>query len=305
MKITPRIAKRGIHDQDTGFDDLKRSMRSSLKLWDYFVNWDKVFRNTGAAEIDLNIWNYLIGKADFDGEFLKLLELHPQIVRALPALIVRDGNASETFSIVKNISDLNNGDWFFDFSSPALSDGARRQALQFVKQSGLIRLFKDEGVKNLVDYLLGVEAGLDSNGRKNRSGTTMETIVGAYLARISAENGLRLLEQATPQKIASEWGFSVPIDKSSRRFDFAVTDGSKLVLVEVNFYGSGGSKLKATAGEYKELYDYLAESPVTFVWITDGLGWQTTLLPLQSAFERMDYIWNLDWLKDDVLLDLF
>jgi type II restriction enzyme len=105
----------------------------------------------------------------------------------------------------------------------------------------------------------------------------------------------------------NQWNFEVPVDKSSREFDFAISNGSKLILMEVNFYGSkGGSKLKATAGEFKELFDFLKEkSPKTdFVWITDGKGWHTARLPLQSAFERVDYVWNLAWLSRGYLEDL-
>lgn len=36
------------------------------------------------------------------------------------------------------------------------------------EKSGIINLFKDKKIKNLVDYTIGVEVGLDSNGRKNR-----------------------------------------------------------------------------------------------------------------------------------------
>lgn len=98
---------------------------------------------------------------------------------------------------------------------------------------------------------------------------------------------------------------AVPVDKSSRSFDFAISDGKQLVLMEVNFYGGGGSKLKATAGEYKGLYDLLNIPNVKFVWITDGEGWKTTKLPLKSAYEHIDYVWNLNWLSRGYLDDLF
>ena len=81
---------------------------------------------------------------------------------------MRDGNASQTFSVVSDISDLTKPDLVFDFSRPASSEADRKLALQFFKQTGLVKLFTKDGVKNLVDYVIGVEAGLDSNGRKNR-----------------------------------------------------------------------------------------------------------------------------------------
>ena len=46
MKITPKIAKNGISSYEDGFEDFYKTLRPSLKLWDFFVNWDKVFRKT-------------------------------------------------------------------------------------------------------------------------------------------------------------------------------------------------------------------------------------------------------------------
>jgi type II restriction enzyme len=305
MKITPNISKSGISSYEQGFEDFFNTLRPSLKLWDFFVNWEKVFRNTKEIEIHLNIWNYLLGKTDFDSEFRILLKKHPEIVKAIPSLIVRDGSASESFKIIEDIADLTQPDLVFDFSKPAKSDSDIEQALAFMRNTGLVKLFSKDGVKNLVDYVIGVEAGLDSNGRKNRSGTSMESVVEAYLEGFIKRRKLEFIPQATPKRIKELWGFEVPVDKSSRSFDFAISDGKQLVLMEVNFYGGGGSKLKATAGEYKGLYDLLNIPNVKFVWITDGEGWRTTKLPLKSAYEHIDYVWNLNWLSRGYLDDLF
>ena len=305
MKITPKIAKSGISTYEQGFEDFFETLRPSLKLWDFFVNWDKVFRNTKQIEIQLNLWNYLLGKQNFDAEFRSLLKQHPEIVSAIPSLIVRDGGASEIFRIVEDIGDLARPDNVFDFSKPAKTNAEIEKALLFVRNTGLIKLFSKDGVKNLVDYVIGVEAGLDSNGRKNRSGTSMESVVEAYLEDFIQNRKLEFIPQATPKKIYDLWGFTVPVDKSSRSFDFAVSDGKQLVLMEVNFYGGGGSKLKATAGEYKDLFELLNIPNVKFVWITDGGGWTTAKLPLKSAYERIDYVWNLNWLSRGYLEDLF
>jgi type II restriction enzyme len=299
------MSKNGITNSDKAFDNFYKTLRPSLKLWDYFVNWDKVFRNTKEMEIQLNIWNYLIGKENFDDEFKELLKQHPEIVNAIPSLIVRDGASSKEFSIIENVDDLTKDELLFDFSKSEYSTLEIENALKFVKKSGLIKLFTKDGVKNLVDYVIGVEAGLDSNARKNRSGTSMETVVESYLTKFVQGKKLSFISQASPKKIKEKWGFDVPVDKASRSYDFAISDGKKLVIIEVNFYGGGGSKLKATAGEYKGLFDLLRIPKTSFVWVTDGEGWNTTRLPLKSAFEHIDYVWNLNWLSKGYLGDLF
>lgn len=305
MKATPKILEAGFTSADLAFDAFVSSLRPSLKLWDYFVNWDKVFRNTREIEIHLNIWNFLLGKDNFASEFDALLTEHPQIVKALPSMVVRDGSGSSKFAVIENIKDLSAAEVMFDFSKPADSPELRQAALAFVTGSGLLRLFAKDGVKNLVDFVLGVEAGVDSNARKNRSGTSMEAVVSEYLEVFTSSRNLEFISQATPNAIRSKWGFDVPVDKSSRRFDFAISDGSKLVLMEVNFYGGGGSKLKATAGEYIGLGELLNIPGVDFVWVTDGQGWLTTLLPMKAAYEKLDHVWNLSWLSQDFLADLF
>lgn len=305
MKATPRIRDAGFATTDLAFNDFVASLRPSLKLWDYFVNWDKVFRNTREIEIHLNLWNFLLGKENFEQEFDALLEEHPQIVKALPSLVVRDGAGSSKFSVIQNIQDLSAPEMLFDFAVPASTPELRKAALLFVKQTGLVRLFAKDGVKNLVDFVLGVEAGVDSNARKNRSGTSMETVVSEYLASFTASRNLEFISQATPNAIKAKWGFDIPVDKSSRRFDFAISDGVTLVLMEVNFYGGGGSKLKATAGEYIGLGELLAIPNVEFVWVTDGQGWLTTLLPMKAAYEKLNFVWNLSWLGKNYLADLF
>jgi type II restriction enzyme len=305
MKNLNTLSQLGISTSDEGFNYFVQNLRPSLKLWDYFVNWDKVFQNTRALEVQLNIWNYLLGKENFELEFENLLSQHPQIVSAIPTLIVRDAAKSNVFAIIENISDIGAADAAFDFSKPADTPEARRNALTFVKLSGLERLFKKDGVKNLVDYVLGVEAGLDSNGRKNRSGTSMETVVQAYLENFCANTNYEYLVQATASSIRGKWGFTVPVDKSARRFDFAVSDGKKLVILEVNFYGGGGSKLKATAGEYVGLDQMITNAGFNFVWVTDGEGWKTTLLPLRAAYEKIGNVWNLNLLNKGCLEELF
>jgi len=181
----------------------------------------------------------------------------------------------------------------FDFSSPANSDEEVEKALNFVKASGLARLFGDSGIKNFVDYLIGVEAGVDSNGRKNRSGSGMESILEGKIASICDRRGWKYMEQASPEAIKQSWGVDFKTGLSSRRFDFAVLADGQVSVIEVNIYNGGGSKLKATAGEFTTLHQSLEPTPVKLIWVTDGKGWRTTARPLRDAFDKVDFVLNL------------
>jgi hypothetical protein len=98
----------------------------------------------------------------------------------------------------------------------------------------------------------------------------------------------------------------VKVDKSSRSFDFAIYNpiSKKLKLVETNFFNGGGSKLKAVSGEFKGLHDELEKQEIDFIWITDGLGWRTTLRPLEEVFNHNKYIFNLSMLEENILSEL-
>jgi len=112
------------------------------------------------------------------------------------------------------------------------------------------------------------------------------------------------MPQATSPKIILEWGIHVEVDKSTRRFDFAIKNGNTLYLIETNFYGGGGSKLKATAGEYRALFDFISSQGHKFIWITDGLGWKSTLRPLEETFNYIDYILNLKMVSTGLLSEI-
>jgi hypothetical protein len=276
------------------FNNLITTFKSSIKTWDYFVNWKKVFANSSDLEITLNKLNYLLGKENLKDEFKKLYSSNPDIVKALPVLLAVRENKLEVFDKVTKNSE------FFDFSG---TEKDSEKYYEFLEKSGLARLFQKDGVKNLVDYVMGVEVGLDSNGRKNRGGSLMEEIVESFISELCNKNGFEYLSQARSTAIKSKWGVDVKVDKSERSFDFAVFNpkNKKVKLFEVNFYNGGGSKLKAVCGEFKSLHTELKDQNIDFIWITDGLGWFTTKRPLEETYNHNDYVFNLNMLEAGIL----
>jgi len=261
------------------------------------VNWSKVRSNSIDVEISLNKLNYLLGKDDLKKEFCHLYSGNPDIVRAIPVLIAVRESALEVFDVESKES------LFYDFKN---CTNTAEDYFSFLENTGALELFKSAGVKNLVDYIRGVEVGLDSNGRKNRGGLLMERIVESYISDFSQRSGLDFLRQATARDIKKRWGKDVRVDRSERSFDFALfnSETGSLTLLEVNFYNGGGSKLKAVCGEFKGLHDELKEQGINFVWITDGLGWKTALRPLEETYNHIDYLFNLRMLEEDVLTQI-
>jgi len=287
-------------DDDQVFHYLISNLKPSNTLWSYFVNWEKVFENTRKIELSLNVLNYLIGKEDFDNEFRYLLKKNPEVAEVIPALVVRDGSNTRKFKILVDYKRKKLVYQDFDFSKKGPDDEDIEKYLTFVKGTGLKNLITSRKIKNLVDYMIGVEAGLDSNGRKNRGGHAMEDIVEVFVSDVCRKKGYRYLKEANAQKIKAKLGYNVPVDKSSRRYDFAIDNGEELFLIETNFYGGGGSKLKSTAGEYRNLFDALSGG-YKFVWITDGFGWKKTAKPLRETFDHNDYLLSLSMLEKSIL----
>lgn len=288
------------------FETLKTTLQDSIFTWDYFTDFGKVKTNVKKIEKELNLLNYLIGKENIEEEFLSLVEEYPKVRKILPILIaIRDDKLSST-PIITDMQSLIPQNKRYIFNDE-IDENIKKELLIFFKETGLKDFFENKAVKNLVDYCVGVEVGFDTNARKNRTGTLMENIVGQYLQNYCSKNtNFSFIEQATQKRIKEFFNYEIEIDKNSRRFDFALYDKvlNKLYLIEVNYYSGGGSKLKATAGEYQYLNDFLKAQNLTFIWITDGTGWNTALRPLEETFNHNDYVINLEMLKNGILEEI-
>ena len=275
------------------FSFLTSNLKQSIKSWNYFVNWEKVKNNCGKIERELHLLNSIIGKTDIAKEAKALIEEYPTIIKTIPFLLAIRGD-SETL-LLKDGKGYKLSHYEF---TPSMS---AEKSVEFLKGSGILDIFQNRAIKSIPDYVFGVEAGLDSNARKNRSGSSMERIVEEFVFELCHRKNAEYITQATKQKIIEKWGREITVNKANRSIDFAIRFNDKLFLIETNFYGGGGSKLKSTAGEYKSDYRQWSKDHAHFIWITDGLGWSTALNPLRETFEEIDYIINLSMLERGVL----
>lgn len=295
------IYKSIINDTDPVkvFEYLSSTLNDTIKYWDYFVNWNRVLGNVSEYEIELNTLNYLVGKTNIEEEFTKLIEQQPPIIRLVPLLLACREND------IKVITDIEYGNLEYERFTFHITDKPSKEYInkicRFAKETGVLELFKTKRLKSVPDYVLGIEVGLDSNARKNRGGTSMEKVIDNLLIPICKKHNLLLMKQASSPKILNQWNINLEVDKTSRRFDFAINKNGKLFLIETNYYSGGGSKLKSTAGEYQSLNEYINKQGHNFIWITDGQGWKSTLRPLQETFNKIDYTLNIKMVLDGVL----
>lgn len=285
-----------LKSNDELFELITSSFKDKITQWNYFVDWNKVFRNIKPIEKELNLLNVLIGKENIEQEAFTLIKEYPQVIKAFPTLIAIRENSIDILIESKNFIYKK-----FSFLKRELSDEECTHLVEFLIQSGIGDILKDKRIKNLVDYATGVEVGLDSNGRKNRGGTLMENLVEDFVAETCNELNIGYMAQATASKIKRDWDIDVLVDKSSRIIDFAINKNGKLYFIECNFYGGGGSKLKSTATEYVEMNKFWTDQGIEFIWVTDGAGWKSTLKPLREFFDKADFLLNLEMLKNEAL----
>jgi len=283
------------------FDYFISNLKKTNRTFDFFIDWSRVFHNIENIEVELNLMNYLIGKDNIKEEFAKLIANYPNIVNTIPILIaVREEN-------IEILVDFKTPNWKYKNYSftrkNKYTESEINDIVDFCGNLGLLDLLKDRKIKNLVDYCIGLEVGIGTNGRKNRSGKIMENIIEWHVKPICNKLNLEYITQATKKKIKDKWNLDLPVDKSSRKYDFAILKNNKLILIETNFFSDAGSKLKSVAGEFQSLDLFLKNYEVVdkFIWITDGIGWISSKTFLKEAFINNDFIINTKMIFDGVL----
>ena len=77
-----------------------------------------------------------------------------------------------------------------------------------MEHTGLFDLLKNHIIRDLVDYVTGVETGLDSNGRKNRGGHLMEDLVEGYIKKAGFVKDKTYFKEMYIHQIAEKWAWS-------------------------------------------------------------------------------------------------
>ena len=286
-------------EQMRDFNQWLSTMTDSIADWTYYVDFPKVYRNVNEIKIPLNIMNSLLGSKNIRSEFLELLDKYPEILKAIPIIVAKRLNDT---ILVKDVEK----DFHFKFKKPNYSP---EEYADFMEKSGVFDLLSNHLVANLFDYVTGVEVGMDTNGRKNRTGHTMENIVQSYLEQEGFVMGVNLYKEIYQNEV--EELFNVDLSaitnegNTSKRFDFVIKRDSIVYLIETNFYSGGGSKLNETARSYKMITEEAKTIPnVEFVWFTDGQGWFQAKKNLRETFEVLPYLYNINDLKNGILKEL-
>ena len=260
----------------TDFSTFMSQLKDTNQTLDFFCDFDKIHNNVENIKLSLCMLNSLIGTTDLRSAVETIWRRDKSAFNVMDILIaVRSEGKKKVLNSLGKCVILNSL-----FNSV---DGV----IEFLEDTGLAEVLQSQKITNLVDYVFGVETGLDTNARKNRSGHVMEDVV----AEIFDNNNIEYRKEV----YSSEWTeMTQALGDDEKRFDFVIETPQKIYLIEVNFYSGGGSKLNEVARAYSDIAPKInAVEGFEFVWITDGVGWNSAKNKLQEAFNIIPSIYNL------------
>lgn len=263
------------------FKTFMSQLKETNQSLDFFCDFDKINSNVEDIKLSLCMLNSLIGSTNLRASVETIWNRDKTAFNVMDILIAVRNEGKK--KVLNSLGECVVLDTLFHSI-----DGV----MEFLTDTGLADVFQTQKITNLVDYVFGVETGLDSNARKNRSGHVMEDVV----ADLFADNGITYRKEV----YSSEWSaLTQALGEDEKRFDYVVETPNKIYLIEVNFYSGGGSKLNEVARAYSEIAPKInAVEGFEFVWITDGIGWNSAKNKLQEAFYTIPSIYNLTSIEE-------
>ena len=263
-------------NMEKNFNEFMSQLQETNQTLDFFCDFDKISQNVEEIKLSLCMLNSLIGATDMR--------------KSVETIWKRDQTAFNVMGILIAVRDEGNKFVINSLGQCVVLDSMFQSidsVLEFLDTTGLAEVFQSKKITDLVDYVFGIETGLDTNARKNRSGHIMEGMV----AKILIENGIDFRQEV----YSSEWPeISQVLGDDEKRFDFVIETNDKTYLIEVNFYSGGGSKLNEVARSYSDIAPKInSVDGFEFVWITDGIGWKSARNKLQEAYNIIPSVYNL------------
>ena len=262
------------------FDEFMSQLQETNQTLDFFCDFDKIAQNVENIKLSLCMLNSLIGSDDMR--------------KSVETIWNRDKSAFDVMDILIAVRSEGKKKVLNSIGKCVVMDSLFESVdgvMEFLENTGLADVFQTRKINDLVDYVFGIETGLDTNARKNRSGHVMEGMV----ARIFDKNNIDYRQEV----YSSEWpAITKVLGDDEKRFDFVIQTVQKTYLIEVNFYSGGGSKLNEVARSYSDIAPKINSVPgFEFVWITDGIGWKSARNKLQEAYNIIPSIYNLTSIK--------
>ena len=265
----------GFRSEKDYIDYFFKSLLKTNWTYDYFVEWKKVRQNLANCVKEISLLNSLSKipaekrKTELKSIFIK----YPETIPVIPLIIaMREHSIPILDAGEKTFHKI------FDFSRRRIGEAEAENLVVFCEKVGVLALFED--INDLYAYLMGVEVGMDSNARKNRSGEIFRQLLSLLLKKKANEFNLQLREEDTSIQTARV-----------KRADFVIySKGKPRIAIECNFYNTTGSKPIEVANAYVDFQRKIREKGgCSFIWITDGPAWEKMRATVKQCFGEIDF----------------
>ena len=278
--------------------------------FNFYVDWNNAM-DYKQFEIELNALNVLIKCENIHDKFVELVKKVPTVVATFPLLFalskVERKNVWKGKNELKVVNeDLKENDFYsYNFDIQLIKNNISDENIEiyytFFEKIGLKDLFQNLLEKSVIDYVIGVLIGLDSNGRKNRGGKAFELACEPIIAEICENHNVQLISQKQ-FKALSKLGFNISEDVANRKADFILVKNNKVLNIEVDYFYRGGSKPEEIIDSYINRQNDLKKIGIGFALLTDGLCWDNKdKNQLQKGFRNLDYLLNYHLAKSGML----
>ena len=297
---------------DLSIDEKKEIFTTNLvatnRGFNFYVDWENA-QSYRDFEIELNALNTLINVENdkFKFKFQALLMKLPSVVKVFPLLFALSKKERENIwkgkdilHILEDVNlDKNALEYDFNNEKKLLNEDIEKYYELFEK-IGLKFLFQNLLEKNVLDYVIGVLVGLDSNGRKNRGGKSFELACEPVIQRLCNKYNIELLIQKQFKFLNEKYQMIIDDNIANRKADFILIKDNKAINIEANFYFDSGSKPEEIIDSYSNRQYELNQNNIEFIYLTDGIKcWgNTDKNQLAKGFKSISYIINFYMLKE-------
>jgi type II restriction enzyme len=279
----------GIAAADAAFEKFVGTLQSYFDA-DYYVGWDKIYEKIERHRPELYLLSSLCSAQNKKKAARDLLIDYPKVIMVLPLLMA----CRKSVQLMDRQGESHVTSYEFPKKARQLSRDEIEHYARFLCESRILELL--EHIKSVPDYVTGVEVGMDTNGRKNRGGECGVKAIQPHVSEaLKKFPAVQSKAEATFDFLASQ-RCCLPEEFRYERWDWAFwtkDEPRRLTVMEVNHFGSGGSKLKAIAREYIGRQKALSAAGVGFIWVTDGMGWLKSRHVLREAFDAVGYLVNV------------
>ena len=272
-------------------DFLNTLEKTNIELND-LIDIDKIIEIVDEMQIKLNTLNYIItsNQSKLNYRIEKLFISQPEVFSILPYLA----------AISKDKIKKNNFVFRLDNEIYKLNEflNSPKSIISFLELTGLTKLILEGKIKNFVDFLTGIEVGLDTNARKNRVGLKNEKEIDQIITDAFSKYQYISIDR---QLILEE--FKNQDFLKNKKIDFIITNhlNNKKVIIETSYYNSSGSKIIETAKSFENINKIIKEiQNYYFLWIADGIGINSSGSFIVKNSQKFDFVKNKNNFIDSI-----